>query len=744
MPRNRSTPRLSHVLKAIFPLPSNGKPKSEQKKCGKSAATAEIELPKDPQCLELAQLLNSPADKVRVDTCQLPEAAEKEYLFADLEFETCTLTVAFSRGLVEAFLAGFSYLEDFEQEDLFALLESHNLSCLDFEPVERAVNTLIESGQKTCWREIAMGTPPEPVRGQKPRIEFAAEESLGDLAPYFGLLANGKATEYPNGICACWVEPGQPLATLEPPSEGTPGQDVFGYEIAPPVDEESTFVAGPGVGASSDGTEFRALYYGYVYLLEDSIGIRDPLCIDSGGSSCHFEHVPAAAGGPDAACIEGLLERQGVCRGIDREAIEKLAGLAEAGPARPHRTLVAAGRAPRHGRSGKVEYWVESDRATTKVNENGTIDFNEKFTALNVRKGAKLARLQPAVEGRPGFTIFGDDLDALGAKSATLKPGPNVEVEEEPDGTQLFTSAIDGRATFSGETVSVLEFLQIAGDVGGETGNVNFSGDVYISGSLLSGSTVAAGGSVYLRGRAEPGSSISAGRDIVAARGIVGEETRVVAEGSVSTRLIEGADIRCAGDLRVGCYIKNARVSSGGLVTVIRTGLTRSGTISGGRVVGARGIRATFAGSPRGTKTEIIAGVDPRIQENLNLCQQKLGACEEDLDRLHRLLGTETITIPNLKLLLRRTSPQKRSQISGYIRQWQRTRRIAATVKTRREKLNRELARSAMEAMVQISQTIYPGVHLRVGDRSSDVKVAITATTLTQKNWPDDGQLQAA
>ena len=45
---------------------------------------------------------------------------------------------------------------------------------------------------------------------------------------------------------------------------------------------------------------------------------------------------------------------------------------------------------------------------------------------------------------------------------------------------------------------------------------------------------------------------------------------------------------------------------------------------------------------------------------------------------------------------------------------------------------------------MQISQTIYPGVHLRVGERSTDVKVEINAATVTQENWLDDGQLRAA
>ena len=90
------------------------------------------------------------------------------------------------------------------------------------------------------------------------------------------------------------------------------------------------------------------------------------------------------------------------------------------------------------------------------------------------------------------------------------------------------------------------------------------------------------------------------------------------------------------------------------------------------------------------------------------------------------------------------TSPQKRPQISEYIRRWQRTNRIAKTVKLKREKLNRELARSAMEAMVQVSEAIYPGVRIRVGERSTEIKIEINDTTLTRETWSVDGQLRAA
>jgi uncharacterized protein (DUF342 family) len=696
----------------------------------------------DPRCLDLAQLINAKPDKVRVDRCFEPEAADKEYLFADLEFETCTLTLAFSQDLVEAYLAGFGYLEDFEQEDLFALLESHNLSCLDFEPIEKAVNAFIESGEETGWREISIGVPPEPIRGPKSHVEFSTEEELLQIAPYFGVLADGNAAEYPQGIRACWVEPGQLLATFDPPSAGMAGQDVFGYEIAPSVDEESTFVAGPGVEASLDGTEFRALNHGYVYLLEDSIGIRDPLSIDGAGNACHFEYVPTTMGGPDAICLQALLEEKGVCRGIDPGTLKKLAALSDGSSARPQRFLIAAGRTPRHGRSSTIAWTVARDTGAARVNEDGTIDFEETCAVLRVKKGAELARLQPGSEARPGFTVFGDEIDSLEAKSPTLRAGTHVEIEERPDGSQIFKSSIDGRITFSGETVAVVEILEIDGDISHES--VDFDGDVFVFGSLAAGAAVVAGGSVYLSGVAKAGSSVSAGRDIVVAGGIVGAQTRVAAEGRVSTRFIEKAVVRCGGELQVGCHIKSARVSSGGLVTVFHTGLAGSGTICGGLVVGALGIRAAFAGSPAGTKTEIIAGVDPKIQENLTLCQQKLGACQEDLNRLYQLLGTKPITVPKLKVLLRRTSPQQRPQISEYIRQWQRTRRIAKTVKSRREKLNRELEQSSMEAMVKISQTIYPGVRLRVGERSTETKVEINAATLTQETWPDDGQLRAA
>ena len=90
----------------------------------------------------------------------------------------------------------------------------------------------------------------------------------------------------------------------------------------------------------------------------------------------------------------------------------------------------------------------------------------------------------------------------------------------------------------------------------------------------------------------------------------------------------------------------NATIRCQGMVSVRRGTGKRSGSIAGGQVLAARGIRASYAGSPNGTFTELVVGVDPFIEEALHKCQRDLVSCQKNMDRVHRQLGLEKITPP--------------------------------------------------------------------------------------------------
>ena len=64
-------------------------------------------------------------------------------------------------------------------------------------------------------------------------------------------------------------------------------------------------------------------------------------------------------------------------------------------------------------------------------------------------------------------------------------------------------------------------------------------------------------------GTTEPGATLQAGGDGLVGQGILGEKTCVIADGSVTTKFIQNSVVTAGGDITVGSYIFNGRVSAG-------------------------------------------------------------------------------------------------------------------------------------------------------------------------------------
>ena len=64
-------------------------------------------------------------------------------------------------------------------------------------------------------------------------------------------------------------------------------------------------------------------------------------------------------------------------------------------------------------------------------------------------------------------------------------------------------------------TLHVYETPSFSGDIDFQSGNVDFSGDVFISGSVLSNFTVKAQGSIFVHGMVEAGAHLHSEGDII-------------------------------------------------------------------------------------------------------------------------------------------------------------------------------------------------------------------------------------
>lgn len=358
--------------------------------------------------------------------------------------------------------------------------------------------------------------------------------------------------------------------------------------------------------------------------------------------------------------------------------------------------------------------------------------------------GIQLARLRPATQGRTGFTIFfSEEIPAHSGTPKELTAGPHVEVIEG-DGELIFRSLIDGRVSNKKSVQQVYETLHFTADIGYQTGNVDFSGDVVIGGSVLSGFSVKSQGSIAVQGQVEAGASLDAGGDIIICGGIVGEETRVISGGAVTTKFIQDATVHAGRDLTVGSYIFNGRIRCAARVVVNQSSGSRSGSISGGQVVAARGIQASFAGSPNGTLTQLVIGIDPEVEESLRICQRQLGRCEEACERLRHQLGLEEVTLPALKRLLHRTSPTQHEQIVLCIRQWQKLDKGIRAMRAKRASLRKGLTNPAPDALLTIAQTIYPGVKIQLGEHMTEIQLELRDTRLTSATWTENLLLETA
>lgn len=156
-------------------------------------------------------------------------------------------------------------------------------------------------------------------------------------------------------------------------------------------------------------------------------------------------------------------------------------------------------------------------------------------------------------------------------------------------GYQHFYAEHDGALKSVVGEVAVTDTLVIDSDVGLDTGNLEYPGEVVVKGGVGQGCTAKAGSNVFVFGSVDAGATIVAGGDVVIGQGIAGRRTRVVARGQVRTGYIHEARVRAGGDILVGNHIVQAILHADGVISVEEREGPRGGSISGGEVWGLAG-----------------------------------------------------------------------------------------------------------------------------------------------------------
>ncbi|MFT5924777.1 MAG: hypothetical protein ACI9LE_001777 [Paraglaciecola sp.] len=266
----------------------------------------------------------------------------------------------------------------------------------------------------------------------------------------------------------------------------------------------------------------------------------------------------------------------GIKRGISKKRLIRLVQQAnQAFPNEIFEELIAKGLAPRVGKSSKLKPLVPNalDRILKPQTVGATrVDMRNLGAIICVQKGTKLLRRMHPTEGRRGFTVGGDIIDAKSGEWIKFKPGDGTVISDGDE--NLLLADISGMPKYKDQKMWIDSVFTCKGvNVG--SGNVNYDGSVLVNGDVTEKMEIHATGDVTVNGFVES-ATIHAGGDIIITEGAMGKvndsnteySTSLNSKGNVHVQHGQGLDINCNGNVTIGRQLAYSRINCRGKVTV--------------------------------------------------------------------------------------------------------------------------------------------------------------------------------
>ena len=416
--------------------------------------------------------------------------------------------------------------------------------------------------------------------------------------------------------------------------------------------------------------------------------------------------------------LKDFLNSRGITVGIKEEVLERGKKLLQ----EEGRHLVAEGKRPQRGKDGEVKIlFTQELEKKLEEDESGRVDLFDFVKIPEVKEGDLLAELIPPGEGVPGQDIFGKEIPALLGRPAKIRVGKNVELVEE--GTKA-VAKVAGRPVLVGKTISVLPLFEVDGDVNTSTGNISFIGSIVVRGTIRSGFKVEAEGDIEVWGNVEAAIVQSQG-NIMIRGGIFGREKGLVrARGDVKAKVIENATVEAGQDVIVGEAIFHSQVSAGRKVVVNG----RKGLVVGGRIRAGNLVWMKTLGSPMGTNTEVMVGIDPVLREEYNYLLEELEKAKKQLaegEKAFQVLDEQQKVGKNIDY-----------RMIKILEKLKKTCQLAEEKKRFCEELLEELEEiiSGGEGKVLVEEKVYPQVRITVGNLTYLVRDEIPYASFYKKD----------
>ena len=387
-----------------------------------------------------------------------------------------------------------------------------------------------------------------------------------------------------------------------------------------------------------------------------------------------------------------------------------------------YKMTVATGLRPVDGQDSRLVYLFNVESKGKPVeNEDGSVDYKNISLYTTVHEGDILAEKLPTVPGKPGIDVLGNPLPPKSGRDFPLPLGKNVV-----DKGGKVVASISGQVVLINNKIHIMPVIIVNGDVDFSSGNIEFTGNVTIKGSVQPGFFVKADGDIEIQGTVCGG--IVEGKNVTIRMGIQGMfRGHVKAKENVYAKFIENSTVYAEHEVHVSDVVLHSRVSAGHKVIVEG----RRGLIVGGQISAGDEIRAKVAGTPLAIATDLEVGVNPVLREEYQTLLPDVRKVETTLDQAQKSLlflrSMDQNTLPQDKreLLLKMTKAQ--FQLAGQ----------AETMRNRIQQIEQELDQMRL-GRVRIANEVFPGVKIVVGNHVKPVRERLRFVTF----HVEDGEMK--
>jgi uncharacterized protein (DUF342 family) len=326
------------------------------------------------------------------------------------------------------------------------------------------------------------------------------------------------------------------------------------------------------------------------------------------------------------------LDAAGVIFGVDQAAVNSVCA-ASAATAVEH-VVIARGLPAENGQGARFELLVPEARdRSPQLDENGLIDFHDLGEIPSVTADQPLMRRIPPTSGTIGRTVRLEIIEPVPGSNESFAANLLGACADKDD-ANLLRALFNGQPVRSANGVSVEPILNFR-NVNMATGNISFDGTINIEGEVLPGMKVHATGDIIVGGVVD-GAELKADGDIRVGGGIIAK-SQVQAGGSVSARFVENSQILAGTTIAINDTALQSDLQANNQI-VVGIKSPQRGRLAGGSARAMMLIKAPILGSPTGTVTSLLLGVNPVLDARYQQLQKKIEKQKEDESNLEKLV----------------------------------------------------------------------------------------------------------